>query len=125
MLGESESCSVVSTLCDPMDYTVHVILQVRMLEWVACPFSSDLLDPGIEPGSPALQADSLPAEPHGKPHHVQTSSEMLEETYFPLEYLGLPLLQRQPPQLSQPSLPAFRGHTPCLTHFSTTCFTCF
>ena len=26
------------TLCDPMDYTVHGILQVRILEWVACPF---------------------------------------------------------------------------------------
>ena len=27
------------TLCDPMDYTVHRILQARMLEWVAFPFS--------------------------------------------------------------------------------------
>ena len=27
------------TLCDPMDYTVHGILQARILEWVACPFS--------------------------------------------------------------------------------------
>ena len=26
------------TLCDPMDYTVHGILQVRILEWVAFPF---------------------------------------------------------------------------------------
>ena len=26
-------------LCNPMDYTVHGILQVRMLEWVAFPFS--------------------------------------------------------------------------------------
>ena len=34
------------------------------------PFSSpgDLPDPGIEPGSPTLQADTLPAEPPGKPH---------------------------------------------------------
>ena len=28
------------TLCDPMDYIVHGILQVRILEWVAYPFSS-------------------------------------------------------------------------------------
>ena len=28
-----------STLCDPMDYTVHVILQARILEWLAFPFS--------------------------------------------------------------------------------------
>ena len=27
------------TLCDPMNYTVHRILQVRILEWVASPFS--------------------------------------------------------------------------------------
>ena len=26
------------TLCDPMDYTVHGILQARMLKWVAIPF---------------------------------------------------------------------------------------
>ena len=32
----------------------------RILEWVAHPFSRDLPDPGIEPGSPALQVDSLP-----------------------------------------------------------------
>ena len=36
---ESESCSVVSDSCDPMDYTVHGILQARLLEWVAVPFS--------------------------------------------------------------------------------------
>ena len=28
-----------STLCDPMNYTVHGILQARILEWVAIPFS--------------------------------------------------------------------------------------
>ena len=27
------------TLCDPMDYTVHGILQARILEWAAFPFS--------------------------------------------------------------------------------------
>ena len=27
------------TLCDPMDYTVHRILQARILEWIAVPFS--------------------------------------------------------------------------------------
>ena len=27
------------TLCDPLDYTVHGILQARILEWVAFPFS--------------------------------------------------------------------------------------
>ena len=32
----TESCP---TLCDPMDYTVHGILQARILEWVAVPIS--------------------------------------------------------------------------------------
>ena len=100
----SESCL---TLCDPRDcsppgFSVHGILQARILEWVAIPFSrgssqprdwtlvsyiasrfftiwatreaqgywsgwpipspADLPNPGTEPGSPALQADSLPTE---------------------------------------------------------------
>ena len=39
------------------------ILQARILEWVAMPSPGDLPDPGIEPGCPVLQADSLPSEP--------------------------------------------------------------
>ena len=57
------------TLCDPMDYTAHGILQARILEWVAVPFSRDLPNPGIKPRSPTLQVDSLPAEPPGKPFY--------------------------------------------------------
>ena len=38
-----------------------------ILEWIASPSPVDLSDPGIEPGSPALQADSLPTELSGKP----------------------------------------------------------
>ena len=58
------------TLFDPMDCSqpgssVNGILQARILEWVANPFSRYLPDSGIKPGSPALQADSLPSEPLG------------------------------------------------------------
>ena len=60
----AQSCP---TLCDSMDYTVHGILQARILKWVAIPFSRGLPNPGIEPRSPTLQADSLPAELPGKP----------------------------------------------------------
>ena len=49
--------------CSPPDSPVHGILQVRILEWVAIPSPGDLPDPGIEPGSPALQADSLTSDP--------------------------------------------------------------
>ena len=49
-------------LCDPMDRSLpgsslHGILQARVLEWVAISFSSGSSDPGIEPGSPAFQAN--------------------------------------------------------------------
>ena len=33
------------TLCNPMDYTVYGILQVRTLEWVAIPFSRESFQP--------------------------------------------------------------------------------
>ena len=56
----SQSCP---TLCDPMDYTVHRILQARILEWVTFPSPGDLPNLGIELGSPALQAGFLPSEP--------------------------------------------------------------
>ena len=66
-----------SALCDPMDCSppgssVHGILQARILEWVAFPSPGDLPDPGIKPRSPALQAESLPSEPPGKPIYVYT-----------------------------------------------------
>ena len=33
------------TLCDPMDYIVHGILQARILEWVATPFPRESPQP--------------------------------------------------------------------------------
>ena len=65
-------------LCDPMDYTVHEIFQARRLEWVAFPFSRDP-NPAIEPRSPALQADSLPASHKGSPI---TSKVSCNSSYF-------------------------------------------
>ena len=37
--SESERRLVVSNFCNPMDHTVHEILQARTLKWVAVPFS--------------------------------------------------------------------------------------
>ena len=51
--------------CSPPGSSVHEILQARILEWVAIPFSRP--DPWIKPGSPAVQEDSLLSEPPGKP----------------------------------------------------------
>ena len=44
---------------------VHGILQARILETVGFHFSRGLPNPGIEPSSPALQVDSLPAKQQG------------------------------------------------------------
>ena len=43
---------------------------------MSCPSPGDLPDPGIEPGSPALQADSLPSEtPRGSDTHDLITSQ--------------------------------------------------
>ena len=71
------------TLCNPMDYTVHGILQAIVLE--AFPSPRDLPNPGIEPRPPALQADSLPAEPQGKPKNTGVGSLSLLQRTFPTQ----------------------------------------
>ena len=67
------------TLCNPMDcspqgFSVHGILQARILEWVAYPSSGVLPNSGIKPRSPILQVDSLPCEPPGKPKNTGEGS---------------------------------------------------
>ena len=65
MFSESEVAQSHLTLCDPMDYTVHGILQARILS------PGDLLDSGIEPVSlmsPVLVGGFYTTEPPGKPH---------------------------------------------------------
>ena len=57
-----------SIVCSLPGSSVHGILQPRILEWVAAPFSKDLPDTGIKPMSPvapALQTDSLPLSHQG------------------------------------------------------------
>ena len=44
--GKVKVAQLCPTLCDPMDYTVHGILQARILEWVAFPFSRGSSQPG-------------------------------------------------------------------------------
>ena len=50
----------------PSGCSVHGILQARKLEWLPFLSPGDLPNPGIEPGSAALQADSFPSEPLGE-----------------------------------------------------------
>ena len=54
----------------PPGFSVHVILQARILEWLLFPSPEDLPNPGIEPAplkAPALQVDSLPLGHQGSP----------------------------------------------------------
>ena len=115
-------------------HTVHGILQARIMEWVAFPFSkrssqprdrtqvshvagrfftscatreaqeywsgfpipspADLPDPGIKPGSPALQVNSLPRSYQGSPYRdpqnlaVQNNTLTISQFLW-LKYLGI------------------------------------
>ena len=82
------------TLCDPMDYTVHRILQARILEWSSLFLlqEMDLLNPGIEPRSPKMWADSLSAEPQGKTKNTGVGSLSLLQWIFPTQELNQGLL---------------------------------
>ena len=51
--------------CRRIHYQLNFKGSPRILEWVAYPFSRGSSRPGIKPGSPALQADSLPTELSG------------------------------------------------------------
>ena len=78
------------TPCDSMNRSppgssVRGILQARLLEWVAIPFSWGIfLTQWSNPGSPALQGDSLP--PPGKPHNSLKSS-LIPKLYKCLNFM--------------------------------------
>ena len=57
----------------------------QTLEWVAFPFSKGSSQPAIEPGSPALQADSLPAEPQGKTKYTGVGKLPFLQRIFPTQ----------------------------------------
>ena len=71
------SCCVVAKLCRVRLAIQRTVAHQAPLSiglsrqdyWsgLPCPPAGELPDPGIKPGSPALQADSLPAELPGKP----------------------------------------------------------
>ena len=75
---EVESLSRVRLFATPWTVAYKAPLSMefsRQEYWSGLPFPSpeDLPNPGIEPGSPALQADALPSEPLGKPCEVYIS----------------------------------------------------
>ena len=79
--SEREVAQLCPTLCDPMDcslpgFSVHGILQARILEWVTITFSRGSSQ--SNPGSPALEADALTSEPPGKLRDMHTGDKNIE-----------------------------------------------
>ena len=86
----SQSCL---TLRNRMDYTAHGILQARILEWVAFPFSRRSSQPrDWTQVSCNAGRFFLPAEPQGKPKNTGVGSLSLLQQIFPTQGLnpGLP-----------------------------------
>ena len=89
--SESESHSVLSDSLQPHGL-VNGILQARILELVAVPFSRRSSQPRVKARSPAFQVDSLPAEPQGKPKKTGLGSLSLLQGIFPTQELNQGLL---------------------------------
>ena len=69
----------------------------RQEYWSGLPFPSpgNLPDPGIEPRSPALQADYLPAEPQGKPKNTGVGSQSLLQRSWPRNQTRISCIARR------------------------------
>ena len=78
-LRVAQSCP---TLCNPMDYTAHGILQVRILEWVALPFSRGSSQPRDQTQVPRIADGFLPTEPQRKPKNIGVGSLSLLQRIF-------------------------------------------
>ena len=84
----TQSCP---TLCKTMDYSHQStlsmkILQERLLEWIAIPFSRGSSWPRDRPGSPTLQVDSLPFEPSIQFSSVVQSRPILCNCSLPVHH---------------------------------------
>ena len=78
--SRSQSCQ---TLC-PWTVAHQATLSLKFYwqeNWrgLPFPFPGYLPDPGIDPGSPALQADSLPSQPPGKPLNYLVCGILLQQ----------------------------------------------
>ena len=105
----AQSCPTLGT---PYNVAHQALLSMgfsRQEYWSGLPFPSpgDFPDPGIKPKSPALQADSLPSEPPGKPvyfHPVQKLTISCRSLRKSLQHISAFTLASFPPP-SPPSSP--------------------
>ena len=90
------------TLCSPVDCTlpgssVHGISQARILGRLPRLPPGHLPKTGTEPRSPALQADSLPSEPPGKPKNTGVGSlSLLQGIFLTLEIFTIWATRKAP-----------------------------
>ena len=85
------------TLCDPMDNSLPSSLpqgfsRQEYSSGLSCPPPGDLPNPGIKPRCLALQADSLPSEPTGKPKNTGVGSLFLLQGIFLIQEANQGLL---------------------------------
>jgi len=83
------SRSVMSDSATPWTVAHHAFLSMpfsRQEYWSGLPFPSpgDLSNPGIEPRTPILQADSIPSEPRGKPDFMRCTQYNINVTFIVL-----------------------------------------
>ena len=94
----AKSLQSCPTLCNPISsppgFSVHVILQARILVWLPFPSPEDLPNPRIEPKplkAPAMQVDSLPLSHQGSPKmwcvYIYIYMYMYIYIHIPIRYI--------------------------------------
>ena len=73
------------TLCNPMDYAVHGILQARILEWVAFPFSRGSSQPRDQTQVSHIANGFFASWASGKPKNTGVGSLFLLQGIFPTQ----------------------------------------
>ena len=86
---DSQSCL---TLCNPTDYTVHGILQARILEWVAFPYSRGSSQPRDQTQVSHIADGFFTSWATGKPKNTGVGSLFLLQGIFPTQKSNLGLL---------------------------------
>ena len=88
----SDSCVTLWTVAHQASLSMGFSRQ-EYCSGLPFPSPGDLPNPGIEPRSPALQADALPSEPPGKPLESDLESNLTSVTFvlYSLEQIVQPL----------------------------------
>ena len=89
--------------CSPPGSSVHGILQAKILEWVAIPFSRGSSWPGVKPKSPACRQILYQLSQPGKPPCFKGLQEIGGPVLIPLEdqlkrWMHLPFIHPVPPR---------------------------